>query len=113
MEADVSWLFGGKNGTNGVTKMSPQTDTTEASRQYAEAYATHYTNRDLPLALQRYKTLMASHPNAKEAAYAQMQVQNIVNAVVPKQELLDAQMELLRVHLEHDEWLDSGQQPET
>ena len=29
------------------------------------------------------------------------QVQNIVNAVVPRQKLLDAQMELALAHLEH------------
>jgi hypothetical protein len=37
---------------------------------------------------------------APEAGYSRTQVQNIVNAVVPKQELLDAQMELALARLE-------------
>jgi hypothetical protein len=86
----------------GATDMRNETEPTEASRQYAAAYVAHYTGRDLPLALQLYKKLMASHPSAKEADYSRMQVQNIVNAVVPKQDLLDAQMELVRVHFERE-----------
>jgi hypothetical protein len=80
--------------------MRNETVPTEASRQYAAAYAAHYSGRDLPVALQLYKKLMASHPTAQEAGYSWIQVQNIVNAVVPKQELLDAQMELVLVHFE-------------
>ena len=80
--------------------MRNETVPTEASRQYAAAYAAHYTGRDLPLALQLYKELMASHPTTQEAGYSRTQVQNIVNVVVPKQELLDAQMELVLVHFE-------------
>ena len=79
-----------------------------ASRQYAAAYAVHYTGRDLPVALQLYKQLMASHPSTQEAGYSRTQVQNIVNTVVPKQELLDAQMGLVLVHFERkrlmEEW---------
>ena len=72
---------------------------TDASRQYAAAYTAHYTAHDLPLALQLYKKLMASHASADEASYSRMQIQNIVNAVVPKQTLLDAQMDLVLTHL--------------
>ena len=64
--------------------------------------------RDLPSGMRLDKQVMASHPGAKEADYARMQVQNIVNAVVPKQELLDAQIELARAHLEHDGPPDAG-----
>ena len=78
--------------------MRKHIEPTEASRQYAAAYAAHYTERDLPLAFQLYKALMASHPSSQEANYAQMQVQNLINAVVPKQELLDAQIYLLLIH---------------
>jgi hypothetical protein len=82
--------------------MRNETEHTEAGRQYAAAYAAHYARHDLPLAFRLYKKLMGSHPSTQEANYARMQVQNIVNAVVPKQELLDAQMELVRAHFEHD-----------
>jgi|GEM_PF-983817 hypothetical protein len=88
--------------------MRTETEPTEANRQYAAAYAAHYTERDLPLALQLYQKLMASHPSAQEAGYARMQVQNIVNAVVPKPELLEAQIKLVLVHFEHDGRLDAG-----
>lgn len=81
---------------------------TEASRQYAAAYAAHYTGCDLPLAFQLYKALMASHPSTQEAEYARMQVQNLINTVVPKQELLDAQIERLLVHFENDARRDAG-----
>jgi hypothetical protein len=91
--------------------MRHETVTTEAGREYAAAYAAHYTGRDLPLALQLYKKLMASHPDAQEADYSRTQVQNIVNAVVPEQELLDAEMELAIAHFEHDAPLDAGRIP--
>ena len=78
--------------------MRNETAPTEASQQYTAAYAAHYTGHDLPLALRLYQKLLASHPSTREAGYSRMQVQNIVNAVVPKQELLEAQMELVRVH---------------
>jgi hypothetical protein len=87
------------------------TESTEAGRQYEAAYAAHYKGHDLPVALQLYGKVVASHPGAKEADYSRMQVQNIVNAVVPKQELLDAQIELARAHLEHDGPPDAGRAP--
>jgi hypothetical protein len=61
--------------------MSDDSALTEAAREYAAAYAAHYSG-------------------APEAGYSRTQVQNIVNAVVPKQELLDAQMELALARLE-------------
>ena len=74
------------------------TESTEAGRQYEAAYATHYKGCDLPAALQLYTKVMASHPGAQEAGYSRTQVQNIVNTVVPKQELVDAQIELAVAH---------------
>ena len=93
--------------------MRNKNELTDAGRGYAAAYAAHYTGHDLPLALQLYKKLLASHPNAQEADYSRMQVQNILNAVVPKQELLDAQMELVLAHFEHDGSFDAERIPVT
>ena len=95
----------------GRMDMKNQTEPTEASRQYAAAYAAHYTGRDLPLALQLYKQLLSSYPITQEAGYARVQIQNIVNAVVPKQVLLDAQIELVHIHFEHDGQLNGGRIP--
>lgn len=83
----------------------------EAGRQYAAAHAAHYTAHDLPAALQLYMTVIASHPGAQEADYSRTQVQNIANAVVPKQELLDAQIGLALAHLEHEGSPDAGRIP--
>jgi hypothetical protein len=81
--------------------MRKQTELTAANRQYAAAYAAHYTEHDLPSAMRLYKQVMASHPSEPEAENARVQIQNIVNAVVPKQKLLDAQIELAVTHFEH------------
>jgi len=82
--------------------MRNDTELTEAGRQYAAAYAAHYTGRDLRLAVELYMKVMASHPSAKEAGYSRMQVQNIVNTVVPQQELLDAQIGLALAYLKRE-----------
>lgn len=83
--------------------MRNATEPTSASRHYAVAYATHYTKGDLPLALQLYRKLIASYPSDQEADYCRMQIQNIINAVVPKQKLLDAQLELVLAHFKHSD----------
>ena len=74
--------------------MRNETELTEAGKQYARAYAAHYTTKDLHEALELYKGVMATHPNTKEAEYSRTQIQNIVQSVVPNQRLLDAQVEL-------------------
>ncbi len=81
--------------------MRNNTEHTEAHRQYATAYAAHYTEHDLPAAMRLYKQIMTSHATDPEAEYSRVQIQNIVNSVVPKQELLDAQIELAVTHFEH------------
>jgi hypothetical protein len=72
----------------------------EAAREYAAAYAAHYSERDLATALQLYKKLTASHAGAGEAGYSRTQIQDIVKLVVPEQELLDTQMKLACICLE-------------
>jgi hypothetical protein len=85
--------------SEGATDMKNDTELTEAGRQYTAAYATHYTQRDLPAALRLYMNLMESHPSTPEASDSWSQVQNIVTAVVPREELLGAQIELAHAHL--------------
>ena len=74
--------------------MRNKTELTEAGKQYTEAYAVHYTTRDLNEALELYMGIMTEYPDTKEAEYSRMQIQNIVQSVVPKQRLLDAQVEV-------------------
>ena len=75
---------------------------TEASQQYATAYDAHYTTKDMYKAFKLYGRLIAAHPDTHEAGYSRSQVQNIVNAVVPKQKVMDALVELALTHLEKD-----------
>ena len=89
--------------------MKNKSSLTDAGQAYAAAYNAHYTAHDFPLALQLYRKLLASHPDAPEADYSRMQVQNIVNAVVPKQELFDAQIDLVLARFEHDRPVDVDQ----
>ena len=74
---------------------------TEAGQHYAAAHEAHYKAKDLGEALTLYQDLMNAHPEAQEAEYSRSQIQNIVSAVVPKQELFDAQVELALVHVTH------------
>jgi hypothetical protein len=72
-----------------------------AGEQYAAAYAKHYSKGDLRGALELYRGVMAAHPDTPEARHSRTQIQNIVNAVVPMQELLDAQFGLALTHIAH------------
>ena len=78
--------------------MSTANKRTEAGRDYAAAYAAHNTDHDLPTALQLYLKVISAHPGTKEAGYSRSQAQNIINATVPDQELLDAQVKLAVDH---------------
>jgi hypothetical protein len=88
--------------------MRNETGLTEAGQQYAEAYTAHYTTKDMREAFELYKSIMAAHPNSQEAGYSRAQIQNIVNAVVPIQELFDAQVNLVLTHFEGGEQPDIG-----
>lgn len=74
--------------------MSDDTAPIEAARAYAAAYAAHYSQHDLTTALHLYREIIAAHANAREAGYSRTQIQNIVNTVVPAQDLLEAQLNL-------------------
>ena len=58
------------------------------------AYAAHYATKDLKEAFELYRGVMASYPESQEAMYSQKQIENIVAALVPKQELFDAQVNM-------------------
>jgi len=79
--------------------MKSGTRPTDAAEQYTAAHTAHYATKDLPKALELYRGVMAAHPNTQEAGYAHAQIQNIVNSVVPDQELLDLQADLALSHL--------------
>ena len=82
--------------------MRTESALTEACRRYAAAYAAQYAQHGWPLAFRLYRELLASHPKDPQADYSRMQIQNIAIAVVPKQTLLDAQMELVLARFEQD-----------
>ena len=82
---------------------------TEADQQYASAYETHYTTKDIHKAFTLYKDIITTHPDTKEAGYSRIQIQNIVNAVIPKLEIMDSLMELGRIHFDKKVPLDTEQ----
>jgi hypothetical protein len=82
--------------------MINNTKLTEAGQQYATAYDAHYTTKDMYKALKLYGRIIAAQPDTHEAGYSRSQVQNIVNAVVPKQKVMDALVELALTHFEQD-----------
>ncbi len=84
--------------------MNSRPSLSDAGQAYVAAYNAHYTAHDLPMALQLYRELLALHPDAPEANYSRMQVQNIVHVVVPKKELFDAQVDLVLANFERNIW---------
>jgi len=82
--------------------MINNTKLTEAGQQYATAYDAHYTTKDMYKAFKLYWRIIAAHPDTHEAGYSRFQVQNIVNAVVSKQKVMDTLVELARTHFEQD-----------
>lgn len=78
--------------------MRNETGLTEAGQHYAAAYAAHYTTKDLRGAIELYQGVMAAYPNTQEAEYSRSQIENIVKVVVPKQDVLDAQVKLVLAH---------------
>jgi len=77
-------------------------DSTAQARQYAAAYALHYSDKNLAEALRVYGLVLDDHPRTAEAEYALAQVQNIIKEVVPPTVLLAAQLRLVLDYLEPD-----------
>lgn len=73
-----------------------------AEQDYTKAHDMHYKTKDLPKAFKLYRGIIADYPETKEAGYSLSQVQNIVNVVVPKQEVMDAIVALTLAHFEQD-----------
>lgn len=80
--------------------MIGEIDLTESKRQYEAAYASHYERGNLKSALELYLKILASHSEEPEASYSRTQIQNIVNKVVPSQELLNQNVSLALAKLE-------------
>ena len=93
--------------------MRKKTLLTETGKQYAEAYTAHYTTKDLREALKVYRSIIAMHPKTPEAEYSRTQIQNIVNAMVSKHVLFDAQVNLVLFQFENADQPDESPAPVT
>lgn len=82
--------------------MRNDTGLTEANRQYAAAHAAHYETKDLRVALELYRGILAAQPDSKEAGYSRSQIQNIIKDVVPERELFEAEVGMAMAHLGGD-----------
>jgi len=83
----------------------------DAARLYAAAHALHYSEHDLLAALRAYERIIALHPGTPEAGYARTQIRNIVQSVVPAEELLAAQVDLASRHLLKDDGATTMEDP--
>ena len=79
--------------------MSNRDEPSDAERDYAEAYASHYGKGDLLTALRSYEDVISRYPNSPEAEYSRSQVRNIASLVVPQEALLTAWIDLAVRHL--------------
>jgi hypothetical protein len=82
--------------------MKNRNNVTVAGQDYTKAHDMHYKTKDLPKAFKLYGGIIADYPETKEAGYSLTQVQNIVNAVIPKKEVMDALVTLTLAHFEQD-----------
>ena len=82
--------------------MKNRNNITVAGQDYTKAHDMHYKTKDLPKAFKLYRSIIADYPETEESGYSLSQVQNIVNAVVPKKEVMDALVALTLVHFKQD-----------
>jgi len=74
--------------------MTNGTEENNSVQQYALAYGLHYESENLKQAFEQYKHILLEFPDTPEAGYARSQIQHIVNAMVPREEILESQMKL-------------------
>ena len=86
----------------GELNMKNRKKVTLAGQDYTKAYGMHYKTKDLQKAFKLYRGIITDYPRTDEAGYSLSQVQNIVNVVVPKQEVMDALVALTLAHFEQD-----------
>lgn len=79
--------------------MEHGTETLKAGELYAAAQAAHYETKSLREALGLYGNIVATLPHSQEARYSRSQIENIVKAVVPDQEILAMLVRLAWDHL--------------
>ena len=85
---------------------------TVADQDYTKAHDMHYKTKDLPKAFKLYRGIIEDYPRTDEAGYSLSQVKNIVNDVVPKQEVMDALVAMTLAHFEQDVVPDVKSSPE-
>lgn len=78
--------------------MNDDTRIHDAGHDYAAAHSLHYGSKDLWGALDLYRSIIARFPDSREAGYSRSQIHNILNAVVPKQTLFDAEVDMALAH---------------
>jgi len=89
----VRCLIGGLN-------MKNRNNNTVAGQDYTKAHDMHYKTKDLPKAFNLYRDIIVEYPNTEEAGYSLSQVKNIMNEVVPKQEVMDTLVALTLAHFD-------------
>ena len=67
-----------------------------AEEKYSEAHKLHYGEKCLRPALDLYLAILNDHADSFEAGFALSQIQNIVNSVVPKAELLETHVKMVK-----------------
>ena len=92
--------------------MTNETTTTKAGQDYLAAHSAHYKDKNLQVALGFYEDIMKEHPDTHEAEYSRTQIQNIAKSVVPKQELLNAEITMARAHIKRLDQPAGNEQPE-
>ena len=83
----------------GETAMLTSTKDTQVAQLYANVHAIHYVEKDLPKAIGQYHSIIAKHPESREAGYSRSQILNITHSVVSKDALLEAHMNMALAQL--------------